>query len=198
VTNAQTVPVADESAAPEGADSYHEAVTAATEADREYATEIGGHMITTVKLFAALKVRLQSLPDADQWAIPLLHRLAHGPAQRASDLADGFGSDPSTISRQVAAMVKSGLVERQADPDDGRASILVVTPAGLERIAEHNRLRGQMMAPLVADWSPEEREMYLHLTQRFNESLANCIEPMKESAVTFFLGRSGRRENNEH
>ncbi|RIJ78816.1 MarR family transcriptional regulator [Nakamurella silvestris] len=148
-----------------------------------------------MKLFASLKARMQSLPDADQWAVPLLHRLAKGDSPRASDLADGFGSDPSTISRQVAALVKSGMVERQADPDDGRASILVITQAGRDRLAEHSLIRGRLMAPLVADWSDEDREAYLRLTQRFNEALTNSLEPMRESAATYFLGRPGRREN---
>ena len=43
-------------------------------------------------------------------------------------LAAAVHSDPSTVSRQVAALVRAGLIERQADPEDGRASVLVPTP----------------------------------------------------------------------
>ena len=47
-------------------------------------------------------------------------------------------ADPSTVSRQVASLVKAGLVERQADPDDGRASILVPTELGRAKVREHS------------------------------------------------------------
>ena len=94
-------------------------------------------------------------------------------------------------------MVKARLVERQADPDDGRASILVLTDAGRERFAEFGRRRGQMMAPLISNWTPEEREIYLNLTERFNESLTHCLEPMKESVAALISGAAGR-ESNEH
>lgn len=176
---------------------YHAAVATASDDDRRYATEIGAHMITTVKLFTSLRARLQALPDADQWAGPLLHRLMHFGPQRASDLADALSADPSTISRQVAAMVKSRLVERQADPDDGRASILVLTEAGRERFAEFGRMRGRMMSPLIAGWTPAERATFLDLTERFNESLTQCLEPMKETVTAYAVGRPGR-ESNEH
>ena len=41
----------------------------------------------------------------------------------ASALAEMVQSDPSTISRQVAALVRDGLLKRRADPIDGRARI---------------------------------------------------------------------------
>jgi DNA-binding MarR family transcriptional regulator len=49
---------------------------------------------------------------------------------RSSDLAARAGLDPSTVSRAVAGLVTQGLVTREADPHDGRATLLVVTPAG--------------------------------------------------------------------
>src|SRR3954447_2715921 len=49
---------------------------------------------------------------------------------RASAIAEMLPADPSTISRQVAALVRDGLLERRADPVDGRASLLVATAKG--------------------------------------------------------------------
>ena len=50
----------------------------------------------------------------------------------------------SRISRQVAALVKAGLIERQADPEDGRASLLAVCVplrhADCETLALHVRI----------------------------------------------------------
>ena len=42
------------------------------------------------------------------------------------------------LSRLVQRMEADGLVERRADPDDGRASILVTTRAGRARFARAN------------------------------------------------------------
>ena len=56
-----------------------------------------------------------------------LHRL--GPL-RLSDLADDIGLDRSTISRQVAAVVRAGYVERAVDEIDARALLLTLTARG--------------------------------------------------------------------
>ena len=60
---------------------------------------------------------------------------------RAGALAECLQSDPSTVSRQVAALVKDGLLERRADPADGRASLLVLTAKADAVLAEHDRIR---------------------------------------------------------
>ena len=52
----------------------------------------------------------------------LVYLNVEGP-QRASEFATAFHADPSTISRQVSALVKAGLVERQSTrATAGRAS----------------------------------------------------------------------------
>ena len=51
----------------------------------------------------------------------LLVHLVKGGPQRSGALAEAVHSDPSTISRQVAHLVRLGLVERTADPEDREA-----------------------------------------------------------------------------
>ena len=57
-------------------------------------------------------------------ALMLLFPLRFRGPLRATDLAEIKQADPSTISRQVAQLVKAGLARREADPVDGRASRL--------------------------------------------------------------------------
>ena len=71
---------------------------------------------------------------------------------RSGALAELIQSDPSTVSRQVAAVVKDGLVERRADPDDGRASLLVLTAKGTELVEQQQATRRDWFARLLADW----------------------------------------------
>ena len=59
----------------------------------------------------------------------LFHLCKDGP-QRSSALAAAACVDPSTVSRQVADLVDLGLVERRADPHDGRATLLAATDRG--------------------------------------------------------------------
>ena len=100
-----------------------------------------------MRQFNGIKSRVTTGPDGDHSPLFLLVKLAqHGP-RRASDLAEQVCADPSTVSRQVASLVKAGLIERRADPADGRASILVPTELGWQRVREHAQRRGVTMQP---------------------------------------------------
>ena len=72
-----------------------------------------------------IKARLAVGPEADHSPLFLLVKFVRTGRQRASALAELVGADPSTVSRQVASLVKAGFVDREADPDDGRACLLV-------------------------------------------------------------------------
>ena len=91
---------------------------------------------------------------------------AEGP-MRASALAHSVHSDLSTVSRQVTALVTARLLERRADPVDGRASLLVVTEAGQAVIAEHEHARAAFFAQVLSGWTPEELHRFAHLMERF-------------------------------
>ena len=57
---------------------------------------------------------------------------------RLSDLADSEGINPTQLSRAVAHLLETGLVERSADEGDRRAAWVKPTPAG-RRMAERIR-----------------------------------------------------------
>jgi DNA-binding MarR family transcriptional regulator len=70
----------------------------------------------------------------------------HGVAMRLSDLAARQGVSRPTASDSVAALERKGLVTRQPDQRDGRATLLSLSPAGAE-IAESV---GPGAAPMLA------------------------------------------------
>ncbi|WP_228122714.1 MarR family winged helix-turn-helix transcriptional regulator [Saccharothrix syringae] len=74
----------------------------------------------------------------------------------AKQLAVRAGLDPSTVSRAVGALVSHGLVERRADPADGRASVLVVTDRGRTELADTRDWYDALLGRALADWTPEE------------------------------------------
>ncbi|RDI53200.1 MarR family winged helix-turn-helix transcriptional regulator [Nocardia mexicana] len=100
-------------------------------------------------------------------AYGIIFRLLEDGPMRSGTLAEAMYSDASTISRQVASLVKRGLLERRADPDDGRASVLMVTDAGRDLAEQLRRRRIEVLEHIVADWDHADREQLATLLRRF-------------------------------
>jgi DNA-binding MarR family transcriptional regulator len=99
----------------------------------------------------------------------LLFRLATSGPMRSSALAESVQADPSTVSRQVAALVRAGLIERRADPDDGRATLLVLTDSGHTQHQRHLDRRDVHYAQMLAHWSVADRNTFAELIARFTD-----------------------------
>jgi DNA-binding MarR family transcriptional regulator len=65
-------------------------------------------------------------------------------------------SAPST-TRLVAELESKGLVSRQTDPDDGRAYLISVTPAGEEALSSTRSRRAQTLTDLMTKLSDAQR-----------------------------------------
>jgi DNA-binding MarR family transcriptional regulator len=110
--------------------------------------------------------------DGIEWAgYMLLFQLCKDGPQRSSALASTACIDPSTVSRQVAQLVALGLVERRADPDDGRASLLAATALGEERHRAVHERRDRAFSHLLAEWPDDDVRLLASLLHRLNESL---------------------------
>jgi DNA-binding MarR family transcriptional regulator len=128
-----------------------------------------GRMMTHVKArFVRRQGQETGLESAAYWL--LIHLLKDGP-QRTTALADAVHSDTSTVSRQVAALVRHGLVERRADPQDGRACLLAATAKGEETLQHHRRLRNEEIAFLLTHWPREDIRQLITLLDRMNTEL---------------------------
>jgi DNA-binding MarR family transcriptional regulator len=131
-----------------------------------------------VALFArrAEQTRLGGVGKArnsmDRAAYLLLNRLDCEGAMGVKALAEGMGIDSSTVTRQVAPLVESGLVKRASHPEDGRAVVLALTRRGLERLTEVRESRRELMALVTEGWSEQEREQFCDLLGRFNSALS--------------------------
>ena len=137
-----------------------------TDEDVEVGRRLAGAMFGLGKQQASLSNRM-SKSGVDRSTIVLLKTMvALGPS-RSSELAAAVHSDPSTVSRQIAALVRDGLVERRADPEDGRASVLAPTEAGVELLEEQRRRLGLALARVVKQWDPEDVSRFLELLERF-------------------------------
>ncbi|MCL9759793.1 MarR family transcriptional regulator [Frankia sp. AiPa1] len=109
--------------------------------------------------------------DVEQASQILITYLAGGGPMRLGALATAVQSDPSTVSRQVAGLVRDGYVERRPDPDDRRAVVLAVTEAGERAYQDHVRMRAERYAGLLAGWSTEDVETLATLLHRLDDEI---------------------------
>ena len=70
----------------------------------------------------------------DRAAYLLLNRLDKEGPMGVKALAASMGIDSSTVTRQVAPLVDTGLVKRTSHPEDGRAVVLQLSPRGQSRL----------------------------------------------------------------
>ena len=108
----------------------------------------------------------------DRAAYLLLNRLDKEGPMGVKALASSMGIDSSTVTRQVAPLVDTGLVKRTSHPEDGRAVVLQLSPRGAARLDEVRTSRRELMAQLTQEWEPEEREQFCTLLARFNAALS--------------------------
>lgn len=64
---------------------------------------------------------------------------------------------PPSMTRIVGSLLEAGLVERAAHPDDGRAQLVTLTPAGRDAVAETRRRRDEWLCRQLSQLSAEDR-----------------------------------------
>ncbi|MEU8112670.1 MarR family transcriptional regulator [Micromonospora sp. NPDC048947] len=109
----------------------------------------------------------------DRAAYVILRHLADAGPQNVSALAARLNLDGSTVTRQVSALQRDGLITRTPDPSDGRGTVISPTPAGLQRMAAVQAARTRLYGDMLADWSPEDRTTLAALLTRLNQALVN-------------------------
>jgi DNA-binding MarR family transcriptional regulator len=107
-------------------------------------------------------------PDLDGAAYGLLALLQDTGPLRPSDLVTRLGLDKSTVSRQVSNLVDLGLVDRAADPVDGRAQVLTPSAEGAGRLARIREVRRARWEADLGDWPAEDVARLGELLARLN------------------------------
>jgi len=110
----------------------------------------------------------------DLAAYALLVRLVEDGPQRSGDLARAFGLDKSTMSRQVAALERAGLVSRVDDPLDGRAFLVSVSAEGELSLGVMRAERRRVYRELLGHWSDRDRADFARLLARFNADMTEA------------------------
>ncbi|MFN8194028.1 MAG: MarR family winged helix-turn-helix transcriptional regulator [Nocardioidaceae bacterium] len=101
---------------------------------------------------------------------------------RLGHIATAYRLDPSTITRQVQSAVSQGLVVKQPDPTDRRATILSLTEAGSEMLAAVRDQRSTLIGRITAGWTDKQRTEFLGALRRVNAALAGLLDAASASA----------------
>jgi DNA-binding MarR family transcriptional regulator len=89
---------------------------------------------------------------------------------RAADLAAHFMLDKSTVSRQVGALEKLGVIVREVDPDDHRGQILRPSEAGLKLLNEAYQMRRQSFLERFTDWADDDLAGFADYLVRYGKA----------------------------
>ncbi|MFE4814857.1 MULTISPECIES: MarR family winged helix-turn-helix transcriptional regulator [Streptomyces] len=107
-------------------------------------------------------------PELSLVSYTLLGHLEESGGCRATDLAAHYALDKSTVSRQVSALERAGLIERRVDPEDHRVQVLQLTEAGTRILAQVTESRRIAFRERLADWPAADLERFAAYLVRYN------------------------------
>jgi DNA-binding MarR family transcriptional regulator len=103
----------------------------------------------------------------DELTYPVLSGLARTGPRSAAELAPEIGIDRSGVTRRASTLEAAGLVRREPDPADRRATLLALTEEG-ERIVEVLRRRlSDRITDSLAAWPADEAAAFAGQLRRF-------------------------------
>jgi DNA-binding MarR family transcriptional regulator len=117
----------------------------------------------------------------DRAGATLLFKLsAKGDSLRVTDLAEILGVDTPTVTRKVQQLERDGMVVRQNDPADRRASRIGLTPAGRRTIERVRRARRAWLEQLLHDWDDDALSVLAELLGHFADDLERELDDARD------------------
>ncbi|QRN99182.1 MarR family transcriptional regulator [Archangium violaceum] len=89
-------------------------------------------------------------------------------ALRMKEVSEALGVVPRTLTDTVDGLEAEGLVKREEDPNDRRATRLRLTAAGLNRVTEAHGIMGAVHRERTSRLSAGERAQLIHLLERLS------------------------------
>jgi DNA-binding MarR family transcriptional regulator len=127
---------------------------------KERATPQDGELATAVERMLNdlwWRITCEMPSDLSRTAASILRRLHETGPQRITALAQSEPVAQPTMSVIVKRLGLRGLVERTPDPADARATLVAITPAGIETLHMRSHLRSQWFAAHLAHLGEDDR-----------------------------------------
>ena len=133
--------------------------------------DLAGHLRLTI-VRTARRLRQEAGADLSPSLTAALATVErHGPLT-PSDVAAREQIQRPTATRVLARLEEQGLIERMADPRDGRSSLLTASKAGRELLAELRTRKTAFLASRIDRLPPEDRATLERATDILERMLA--------------------------
>jgi DNA-binding MarR family transcriptional regulator len=107
-------------------------------------------------------------PALQPFGLKVLGLLSRCGPTHASSIAETLVVDRSVVSRQAAQLQELGLIDVQADPNDGRARFLALTPIAEQKLAEMRAGNKALVRRRLGAWPEEDLRQFAALIARLN------------------------------
>lgn len=95
------------------------------------------------------------------------------------DLETEFHLSHPTVSGLLSRLEQKGFLELRTDPDDRRIKRIYVLEKGRQTHEIMHSIISETEKRMVADFSPEEQEMFIHLLQRAIRNMGADPTPLR-------------------
>lgn len=121
-----------------------------------------------VRLTTALSPRFGNL---DRSEYLLLSEMEHAGPLAINVLAEHLLLNLSTASRQIAVLESKDYVKRYPDTNNGRISLIEITPGGLDILHKVQKARHDAYADILKEWSGDGLQHLEDSLTRLNRDL---------------------------
>ena len=112
------------------------------------------------------RVRTVAGVPLDRAAVVVLRQLAEAGPARSGELAARLGVEAPHVTRQVQLLRQAGYADSVPDPDDRRAHLIQLTPAGRAAASRIREAGISGMQAALVHWPPQERHQLATLLHR--------------------------------
>ncbi|MGB6984669.1 MAG: MarR family transcriptional regulator [Candidatus Aquilonibacter sp.] len=86
------------------------------------------------------------------------------------EIADRLAVEMPTVTRTAQRMLRDGLVERQAHPDDARSVRIYLTKRGVDLRQQLAELIAEQTEHALRGFTPQERAAFVEMLERIHEN----------------------------
>jgi DNA-binding MarR family transcriptional regulator len=134
------------------------------------------HQIFDLQRVLRCVVTANIAKDADVgFALQGVMRFIGEGESRATKLASRLGVSPPVLSRHIAELEELGLVVRRPDPADGRAQLVALSEAGMEKVRDFEEQRSLNLRAYLAEWSEEDALEAGQILEKLTTSLNHSV-----------------------
>ncbi|EGD57096.1 MarR family winged helix-turn-helix transcriptional regulator [Gordonia neofelifaecis] len=146
--------------------------------DNEQARRIMAEVVEIARAFE-MSGRRQRAAGITGTKIGILNQLKRDDA-RLTAIADTLGVSLPVASRAVGALEAEGYVIRRTDPDDARASLLSLSPIGVDYIRGREVQFIARFAEQLSDWNDDDAAQAEAALARLREPILATLTPVPD------------------